>query len=359
MKYHIITYGCQMNKSDSERLAAKLEKKGYRPAKIAEKADLVVLNVCSIRQSAVNRVYSKIKQLKDNKKKIFLTGCILEKDRKEWKKEVDKILPFSGLEIKPRYSVPEKAFVPIMTGCNNFCSYCVVPYLRGRERSRPVEKIVRQIKCLVKNGCREIILIGQNVNSYHDVILSPAFSGAKNPVENNRCCLPRDSSFASLTQDDKVINFPKLLGIINDIPGDFQIKFLTSHPKDMSDELIKVISQSDKIAKEIHLPVQSGDNQILKKMNRGYTVADYKKLVKKIQKRIPSVELSTDIIVGFPGETKKQFQNSVKLCKEIGFRQIYAAAFSPRSETAAARLKDNVSSFEKKQRKRKILGLIK
>lgn len=329
MKYFIITYGCQMNKSDSERLASHLEKKGYSPAKTAEQADLVALNACSVRQSAVNRINSKIKQLKEQKKKIFLTGCILEKDKKEWKKQVNRILPFVGLEIKPKHSSPKKAFVPIMTGCDNFCSYCVVPLLRGRERSRPAEKIVRQIKCLVKNGCREIILIGQNVNSY------------KSRVR------------------DYEINFPELLKMIEKIPGDFQIKFLTSHPKDMSDELIEVIAAGEKIAQEIHLPVQSGDNQILKKMNRGYAVAEYKKLIGKIRKKIPQAEISTDIIVGFPGETEKQFQNTVKLCQKIKFSQIYAAAYSPRQGALAAKLSDDVSGQEKKKRKRIILKMIR
>jgi tRNA-2-methylthio-N6-dimethylallyladenosine synthase len=324
MKYYIITYGCQMNKSDSERLASQLEKKGYRPAATIGRADLAVINACSVRQSAVHRINSKIKQLKEQKKKIFLTGCILEKDRKEWEKQVDRILPFAGLEIKPKYSIPTKAFVPIMTGCNNFCSYCVVPYVRGREYSRPAEKIIRQIKCLVKNGCKEITLLGQNVNSYQGKV-----------------------------------NFPELLRLICRISGDFQIKFMTSHPKDMSDKLIKVIAESDKIAKEIHLPVQSGDNRILKKMNRGYTAAEYKKLAQKIRKKIPQVELSTDIIVGFPGETKKQFANTVKLLKEICFSQIYAAAYSPRSGAAASKLKDDVLAKEKKRRKKIVLGMIR
>lgn len=368
MKYFIITYGCQMNKSDSERLASRLEKKGYSPAETAEQADLVALNACSVRQSAVNRINSKIKQLKEQKKKIFLTGCILEKDRKEWRKQVNQMLPFVDLEIKPKYPSPKKAFVPIMTGCDNFCSYCVVPLLRGRERSRPAEKIVRQIKCLVKNGCREITLIGQNVNSYYDVILNPVEDRTKNPVENSgndNGDILRDSSSPATfskkwrrTQNDKIINFPELLKTIEEIPGDFQIKFLTSHPKDMSDRLIEIVAAGEKIAKEFHLPVQSGNNQILKKMNRGYTVAEYKKLIGKIRKKIPRAKISTDIIVGFPGETEKQFQNTVKLCKKIKFSQIYAAAYSPRQGALAAKLSDDVSGQEKKKRKRIILKMI-
>lgn len=322
MRYQIITYGCQMNKSDSERMATELEKKGFKPAKTASQADLIVINVCSIRQSAINRVYSKIKQMKG--KKIFLTGCILNKDKKEFRKQVDKILPFASLKTKPKCQSKKQAFIPIMNGCNNFCSYCVVPYVRGREYSRPTREILKQAEDLIKKGYQEITLLGQNVNSYQGEV-----------------------------------DFPNLLKLICQIPGKFQIKFMTSHPKDMSDQLIKTISQEEKISKEIHLPVQSGDNGILKKMNRGYTIGKYKRLIRKILKKIPEAKISTDIIVGFPGETEKQFQNSVKLCKEISFRQIYAAAYSPRPGTAAARLKDNISQFEKKQRKRKILELIK
>jgi len=322
MKYYIITYGCQMNKSDSERMAAQLEEKGYQPAQEIKRADLVVINVCSVRQSAINRVYSKVKQL--NNQKIILTGCLLEKDKKRLANQVYQIWPIVDLPIKPKHQSRGQAFVPIMTGCNNFCSYCVVPYTRGKEYSRPAQEIIKEVKILVKKGYREITLLGQNVNSY---------------------------------QDRK--GFLNLLKILNDIPGRFQIKFLTSHPKDMSDELIKVIGQSKKISQEIHLPVQSGDSQILKKMNRGYTINHYKKLIKKIRRQIPKAKISTDIIVGFPGETKKQFQNTVSLVKEIGFKQAFIAVYSPRAGTAATKLKDDVPADEKKRRKRIILDLMK
>ena len=319
MKYHIITYGCQMNKSDSERIAVQLEKKGYQLAQQIKEADLVVINICSIRQSAVDRVYSKVKQLKNPK--IILTGCILEKDKKQLASQVDEIWPIVDLEASPKRQSSCQTFVPIMTGCNNACTYCVVPYTRGREYSRPAQEIIKEVKDLAKKGYKEITLLGQNVNSYQD--------------------------------------FPKLLNIINNIPGQFQIKFLTSHPKDMSDELIKVIAQGKKISKEIHLPVQSGDDKILKAMNRQYTITHYKKLIKKISQQIPQVKISTDIIVGFPGETKKQFQNTIKLIKEIKFSQAYVSAYSPRADTAAAKLKGNVPSDEKKRRKRILLDMFK
>jgi len=301
MNYHIITYGCQMNKSDSERIAAQLEEKGYQPAQKIKQADLVVINVCSVRQSAVNRVYSKVKQIRSQsvppaggrprKTKLILTGCLLEKDKNKLKDQVDEIWPIVDLENKPKCQSSRHAFVPIMTGCNNFCSYCVVPYARGSEYSRAAQEIIEEIKDLIKNGYQEITLLGQNVNSY---------------ISKARPCN---------------LNFPKLLKLINEIPNDFQIKFLTSHPKDMSDELIEVIAQGEKISKEIHLPVQSGDDEVLKKMNRQYRVEDYKNLIKKIRQKIPQAKISTDIIVGFPGETKKQFQKTVRLVKEIGFSQ--------------------------------------
>lgn len=350
MKYHIITYGCQMNKSDSERMAAQLEEKGYQLTRQVKEADLVVINVCSVRQSAINRVYSKVKQIRSQKQKpkIILTGCLLEKDKKQLSNQVDQIRPIIDLPIKPKHQSRGQAFVPIMTGCNNFCSYCVVPYTRGQEYSRPAQEIIKEVKSLVKRGYKEIILLGQNVNSYREG------QSLRYSPSRKDCILGTVPPPETTT-----LNFPNLLKILNDIPGRFQIKFLTSHPKDMSDELIKVISQSKKISKEIHLPVQSGDSQILKKMNRGYTINHYKKLIKKIRQQIPKAKISTDIIVGFPGETKKQFQKTVNLVKEIGFKQAFIAVYSPRTGTAAIKLKDDVPSDEKKKRKRTLLEMFK
>jgi len=327
MKYHIITYGCQMNKSDSERIAGQLERKGYRAASKIRQADLIIVNACSIRQSAVDRIYSQVKKIRSQnpKGRLVLTGCLLFKDQKQLREQVDQIWPIVDLEIKAKRQSAKEAWLPIMTGCNNFCSYCVVPYTRGREYSRPAGQIIKEAKNLIEKGYQTITLLGQNVNSYR--------SGK--------------------------INFPRLLKKIDQLAGQSKIKFLTSHPKDMSDQLIKVISQSKKISKEIHLPVQSGNNQILKKMNRGYTIGHYKKLIRKIRRAIPEAEISTDIIVGFPGETEKQFQKTVALVKEIGFKQIYTAAYSRRAGTTASKLKDGVPPAEKKRRKRIILNLVK
>jgi len=325
MKYWIITYGCQMNRSDSERIASVLEKRGYRPACKENKADLIVVNMCSVRQSAANRVYAKVNKFYKTKR-IILTGCILKKDKDKLKGKVAEFWhPDYYFECYPAYQNKMSAFIPIMTGCNNFCSYCVVPYTRGREKSRPAKEIIKEVKSLVEKGYREIFLLGQNVNSY------------KYKIQDTKYKI-------------KVINFANLLSMINDLYGNFRLSFLTSHPKDMSDELIETMAECQKLIKEIHLPVQSGDNEILKKMNRHYTTAQYKNLIKKIREKIPGIKISTDIIVGFPGETKKQFQNTVKLAKEIKFGKAYISKYSPRPGTLAFKLKDNVSPQEKKTR---------
>ena len=261
MKYFIITYGCQLNKSDSEKIANKLKKAGHKPVKKEEQADLIIINVCSVRQSAIDRVYDKVKK-HSKTKKIILTGCLLKKDKKALKDKVAEIWhPDNYFNCFPLYQNKYSGFIPISTGCNNFCTYCVVPYTRGREISRPAKEILAELKELVKKGYKEVWLLGQNVNSYK--------SGQT--------------------------NFAKLLKKVNDISGNFWIRFTSPHPKDFSDELIKVMAKSDKITEYLNLPVQSGNNEILKKMNRPYTREDYKKLVVKIRKEIPNITLSTDI----------------------------------------------------------------
>ncbi|MFN3301497.1 MAG: tRNA (N6-isopentenyl adenosine(37)-C2)-methylthiotransferase MiaB, partial [Patescibacteria group bacterium] len=359
---------CQMNKSDSERIATVLEKIGYSPTSKIEMADLIVLNVCSVRQSAVDRVYGKIDQIlkikNQNKKlkpKIILTGCILSEDKEKLKNKVDFILEINNLpkwpeliskskpeiktknylEIKPQYSSFPIAYVPIMTGCNNFCSYCVVPYTRGREISRPVEKIICEVKKLIKEGYKMIVLLGQNVNSYQKKI----------KIQKSKV---------------KTINFYQLLKMINDLKGDFWLTFITSHPKDLSDKLIETMAKCKKVMPYLHLPVQSGDDEILKRMNRHYTVSHYKNLIRKIRKKFFQtrqgieryITISTDIIVGFPTETKKQFTNTAKLMREIKFDMAYIAKYSPRFGTAAAKLKDDVSIKEKERRWRSLVKIL-
>jgi tRNA-2-methylthio-N6-dimethylallyladenosine synthase len=324
MKYFVLTFGCQMNVSDSKKIAVKLQRKGYSIAKNVSGADLIVLNACSVRQSAIDRIYGQIQKFPD--KKILIAGCLLDYDKKGLAahKNVSIWQPDDYFDLLPLRADESRTFVPIMTGCNNFCSYCVVPFTRGREKSRPANEIIKEIKSLIKNAYKEIILVGQNVNSYKD----------------------------------RSTNFSKLLKKINDLPGNFRLNFLTSHPKDMSDELIETMTCCQKLIKEIHLPVQSGDDQILKKMNRRYTVAHYKNLIKTIRQKMPDIKISTDIIVGFPGETKKQFQNTVKLAKEVTFDKAYIAKYSPRPGTAAAKLVDDITSAEKTRRWRLLDTLI-
>ena len=304
--------------ADSERIARKLEMSGYKMTAKPESADIVVINACSVRQSATNRVYGKIRNLKN--KKIIIAGCVLKEDKKKLlakNKNIEFWHPDEYFDLTPIASNSNATYIPIMTGCDNFCTYCAVPYTRGRERSRPAKNIIQDIKNAVNppagGKATEIWLLGQNVNSYK-------------------------------------YGFPELLKIINDIPDNFKIYFMSSHPKDFSDKLIKTISESKKVSREIHLPAQSGDNAILKKMNRKYTISHYKNLIKKIRKAIPDVKISTDIIVGFPGETKEQFQNTVKLFKELKFSKAYIGKYSPRPGTPAAKMKDNVPIEEKKRR---------
>lgn len=347
MKYHIIVFGCQMNISDAERVAAVLESASYKRTENMAEADVIVVTMCSIRQSAVDRVQGlmqkfEILKKKNKKLKTILTGCVLNKDKKIFIEGFDVVLDIKDikkipgilgankikktdnyLDITPAYSSQFSANVPIMTGCNNFCSYCVVPYTREREISRPAKEIILEIKNLVKNGYKEIWLLGQNVNSYKD----------------------------------KQTNFPKLLELVNKISGEFWIRFTSSHPKDFSDELADAMAKCEKVTPYLNLPIQSGDDSILKSMNRHYTVKDYKNKIQKLRKKIPGIAVSTDIILGFPGETKAKFNNTTRLFRDVKYDMAYINKYSQRAGTMAAKLKDNISIEEKKNRE-KILNKI-
>lgn len=362
-KYRIITIGCQMNKADSERLATQLEKSGYVLAEPNEVPDLVALVTCGVRQSAENRIYGFIPGIKKKypNAKIIFTGCLVY--REDIKKKIGKLIDYwmpinqivitkflmaplstgqagfnkgeqrnDYLKIKSKYESKFSAFVPIGNGCDNYCSYCVVPYARGREIYRPAEEILQEVKSLVKKGYKEIILIAQNVNSYK-------VKSKKLTVES--------------------VDFVKLLKLINDIPGDFWIRFMTSHPKDMSDELINTVARCDKVCEYIHLPVQAGDDKILALMNRKYTVTHYKSLIKKIRKTIPGVGITTDVIVGFPSETRAQFNNTKKLFQDMKFDLAYISQYSARPLTAAVKLKDDVSKIEKTRRENELNIVVK
>ncbi|MCK5062031.1 tRNA (N6-isopentenyl adenosine(37)-C2)-methylthiotransferase MiaB [Candidatus Parcubacteria bacterium] len=371
--YNIITIGCQMNKSDSERIAGYFEEQGMREETDKYKADVVVLTTCGVRQSAEDRVYGFVPKIKKENPGCFLilTGCLSMRSdvKKRLGDLVDLWMPIgeisnikypartqassrarqisnkfqipnfkqdncSYLELKAKYSSAFSAFVPIGNGCNNYCSYCVVPYARGREKYRQAKDIIMEVKDLANKGYKEITLIAQNVNSYRD--------GRRQ------------------TTDDRKYGFSSLLIDVNKISGEFWLRFATSHPKDMSDELIETIAECERVCEHVHLPAQTGDNEILKKMNRKYTREDYLELTSKLRKKIkPPLAITTDIIVGFPGETKEQFENTVKLFKEVKFDMAYIAQYSPRPGTAAAKLKDNVPKQEKKRREAALIKILR
>jgi len=344
--YFVKTYGCQMNQSDSERIVGWYESKGWVPTKGIEKADEVVINSCSVRQTAEDRVLglvNNLSKLKANnpKLKIILTGCLLRYPLTDLRKKMPQVDEFKKIEeFKTAGVVREEkihAWVPIMEGCNNFCSYCVVPMARGREKSRPFDEIACEVKQLVKQGYQEITLLGQNVNSY-----GKDFPRSEKESEKRK---KKEAFFATLLKS------------LHRIKGLKKISFITSNPWDLTEEIIEAISLP-KIDRYLHLPVQSGDDQILKKMNRKYTAKQYLDLVKMIRKNIPDIKIGTDIIVGFPGETKKQFQNTVALCQKVGFEKAYLARYSPRWGTAAFKLKDSVPHQEKKRRWRILEELI-
>ena len=350
--FYIWTIGCQMNKADSTRLSDQLIGLGYRVTQRAEDADIIVLNSCAVRQSAEDKVLNKLSNLKAIKRSrpgtaIALTGCMVNADNESLRQRFphvdffmkpqtfDELLDFACIKTSPEKSAAPisssegavTAYVPIIHGCNNFCSYCIVPYRRGREKSRPMTEILSEVQTLANQGVREITLLGQNVDSYgHDLLGKP--------------------------------DLADLLKEVNQIDGLARVRFLTSHPKDMRPKIIEAIASLDKVCEHISLPAQSGDNTILEAMRRGYTIEEYKALIERIRATIPNVALSNDIIVGFPGETSAQFERTFDFLKAYRFDTVHAAAYSPRPETIASReLVDNICSEEKKQRLARIEAL--
>jgi len=348
--YHIWTIGCQMNKADSERIAAFLEQCGYSSTSKIDDADVVVLNSCVVRQSAESKVANKIEALRrlDDSKLLAVTGCIVDANIDGLRNRFPRVDVFFGpqdvgrlseylqgrglvessaatqsLTSKPKIS----SLVNIMHGCNNFCSYCIVPYRRGREVSRPMADIVSDVESLVGHGAREVVLLGQNVDSYgHGLAGSPTLAD--------------------------------LLEELNRIDGLARIRFLTSHPKDMSDQLIETIARLDKVCEHLSLPFQAGDNGILEAMRRGYTNAQYRRLVERIRESVPEVVLSTDVIVGFPGESEEQYEQSRQMIEDVRFDTVHIACYSPREGTMASReLDDNVASAEKVRRRKELEAL--
>lgn len=362
MNYFINTYGCQMNVHDSEKIAGILEELGYRVAADQESADIVVFNTCCIRETAEQKIYGHLGALKKLKMRnrdmiVVVCGCMSQHEGAAEKIRasypfVDIILGTSNLNslkqavkdaqarkrsVKTdfelyceedfnqyRTSYPN-AWVNINYGCNNFCTYCIVPYVRGRERSRPLEDILREVKALLAEGYKEITLLGQNVNSYgHDL--------------------------------SRGENFALLLKSIGELDGKFRLRFMTSHPKDLSQEVIDVMAEYPKICNNIHLPVQSGSTEILRRMNRRYTRDDYLALVDKIRAKLPDVGITTDIMVGFPGETEQDFCDTLDLVKKARYSSAFCFIYSRRKGTPAYSMPDQISYAVKKDRITRLLA---
>ena len=356
-KAFVHTYGCQQNVSDSEQLKGLLTSMGYEQADCADRADLVLFNTCAVREHAEDRVWGNIGSLKKLKEQnphliIAVCGCMMQQQANA--DRVRRSFPYVDMVFGTfqRWRLPElvykrllgsarifqlqedpndiiegapirrdgtfKAWVPIMYGCNNFCTYCIVPYVRGRERSREPEHILKEIEKLVADGCREITLLGQNVNSYGKNLAVP-------------------------------MTFAELLKKINAIPGDFRIRFMTSHPRDCTEELLFAMAENEKVCHHLHLPFQSGSSRVLKAMNRHYNREDYLKLIDIAREKMPDITISSDIIVGFPGETYEDFKQTLSLVKHVRFSQLFTFIYSPRSGTPAAELPDPVSRKEKGQ----------
>ncbi len=326
-----------MNKAESERLGVLFRKHGYKPAAKADEANFIILNSCIVRQRAEERAINKIKALEVLKRsrpalRIALTGCLVDSELDLLKRRFPHVDYFfkpgeyaewfgdKGSAFIPLEQPKVSSFVPIIQGCDNFCSYCVVPYRRGREKSRLVNEVIGEVELLVGRGAREVVLLGQNVDSYgHD--------------------LPGKPDLASLLHE------------LNDIKGLYRIRFMTNHPKDMGDRLIGAIENIDKVCEQVNLPVQSGDDEILRKMRRGYTIKKYRKLIQKLRERVPHVALSTDIIVGFPSESGKQFQATTTMISELKFDMIHVAAYSIRTDTLASKeYIDDIPMSIKKER---------
>ena len=362
-KMHITTFGCQMNAHDSEKLLGMLKEMGYEETAEEKDADFVIYNTCCVRENAENKVYGNLGYLKHQKKenpdiRIALCGCMMQQDVvlqtiKEKYKHVDIVfgtfnlyklaeLMYINMETnapvfdiwKEHGEIVEdlpairhfkyKASVNIMFGCNNFCSYCIVPYVRGRERSRCSRDIINEIKALAADGVKEVTLLGQNVNSYGKGL-------------------------------DENITFAELLRKVNEIEGIERIRFMTSHPKDLSDELIYAMRDCEKVCNHIHLPFQAGNNEILRRMNRHYTKEHYLELVEKLRKEIPDIAITTDIIVGFPGESAEDVDDTIDVIKKARFNGAFTFIYSKRTGTPAAIMEDQVPEAEAKKNFNRVL----
>ena len=375
LKYTILTMGCQLNENDSEKLCGMLEKMGYTKTEKQNDADLALFNTCCVRENAEDKLFGKLGELKRLKEQkgiiIAIGGCMMQEKHItdkikesypfvdilfgthtlhkfpedlykviEEKRKLEDILDidgkiYEGLPIKRDSKI--KASVTIMNGCNNFCSYCIVPYVRGRERSRQPRDIIEEVKKLAKEGYKEITLLGQNVNSYLRV------EREKNiPFEEYQ----------------GVNSFATLLRAINKIDGIERIRFISPHPKDFTDDVIEAIADCEKVCKLVHLPLQSGNTKVLKEMNRKYTKEQYLNLVEKMKNKIPNLTLSTDIIVGFPGETDKEFEDTLEVVEKVKFEQVYMFIYSRRVGTPGDKMQNQIPEDIKHKRFDKLKALV-
>src|SRR3990167_360531 len=391
MKFFIKTFGCQQNVADSERIASAFKARGINPTSSYERANYVIVNTCMVRQSAEHRVYGlvhnlgKIKQQKQKKNeffKIVVTGCMVGiafrdksgeflKTIRKRMPDVDEFMPIEevGFDLESIRVNQKHALVPISNGCNNFCTFCIVPFTRGREVSRPFEDIVNECLNLKNKGYTEVTLLGQNVNSYGADLLIGENNIQKTRDLKKTYFQKKDLAHPRVKIEFKLNGekiepvyvkhlgryriptlFPYLLEAVAKL-GFEKIHFYSSNPWDFSDELIEVISRNKNITRTIHLPIQSGDNKVLKRMNRWYTKQQYINLINKMKKKIPEIAFTTDIIVGFCGETEKEFKSTIEVAKEVGYKKAYLSIYSQRPLTAATKvMNDDVPHAVKKQR---------
>ena len=403
VNYFLKTYGCQASKADSESISGVLESFGAKRVKQIKKADIIVLNTCSIRQAAEDRVYGTLENIRKLKAlnpeiKVVVAGCMIGEHGSKPRDDsiaqrlslADKLIGTADYTTLPsllKDLFPEKhseylpinynynkvrddkkhAWVIISNGCNNFCTFCIVPYARGREISRPFEDILLEVKTLSNQGYTQITLLGQNVNSYGADLVAksrssyidgkPSTSGSWDNTENDKGYKLPDGKYVKPVMVNSMGRvriptlFPYLLEEVCKIDGIQTVDFISSNPWDFSDELIEVIASNNKISRYLHLPLQSGDNDILKKMNRWYTAEEYINLVAKIRSKIPNIEIGTDIIVGFPSENDTAFENTLSLCKQIDFKVAYIGKYSQRAGTVASNFfPDTITLKEKKRR---------
>lgn len=367
--YFIKTYGCQMNKTDSERLSADLQAKGYTPAENWQNCNLIVLNTCAVRKRVEDRVRDFIHKIVEHyqqanlpKPKIILTGCMIHhtaEKLRQMEPDIDEVLNIAevGFDIQPIRSNKKHAFVPISTGCNSFCTYCIVPFARGREQSRSMNEILQEIENLAQENYEEITLLGQNVNSWG--LEKVGVNLRKMLLHNNdfsRQDLPSNQS--QYLTPKGTPPFVKLLQEVSKIKQIKTIRFMSANPWDFHDELIEEIGVNKKIDRYIHLPIQSGSDSVLKRMNRGYTSQDYFKIVKKLRQADPNIVLGTDLIVGFPQETDEEFQETAEFAKKVNWQVGFINKYSPRPGTLAERLYTDDISPQIKTKRWKILEKI-